>query len=143
MIQRHIFATYINHIYPQPANQLSQPLKNFLDEPVFNLTSYRDLQLKSRDVSTDCPWFLQSWVYPKSEWNWTSMWWKELSKFCFSMKNSKTTITRSFHTLREKCSNTEFSLVHIFLYFDWLKKTLHLDTFHAVTVLEMTWCREI
>ena len=36
---------------------------------------------------------------------------------------------------REKCPNTEFFLVRIFLYSDWIyrpEKTPYLDTFHAV-----------
>ena len=46
------------------------------------------------------------------------------------------------NSLREKCPNTEFFLVHIFLYSDWIfspnkgkyepEKTPHLDTLHTV-----------
>ena len=36
------------------------------------------------------------------------------------------------HPLREKCPNTEFFLVRIFLYSDQ-KKTPHLDIIHALT----------
>ena len=36
-------------------------------------------------------------------------------------------------TMREKCPNTEFFLVHIFSHSDWTRRdTPYLDTFHAV-----------
>ena len=46
--------------------------------------------------------------------------------------------------LREKCPNTEFLLVRIFLYLDWIqentyqKKNPYLDTFHAVFKTQQT-----
>ena len=52
-------------------------------------------------------------------------------------------------SLREKCPNTEFFLVHIFLYSDWMrrfheyrkirKKLRILDTFHAVIIFGYQW----
>ena len=71
MTQRHIVVTY-----SQPISWVNQV--NVILRGLFDLTWHRGLQLKSRDGSTDCPWFLQSWVYPTPEWNWTSMWWKKL-----------------------------------------------------------------
>ena len=38
-------------------------------------------------------------------------------------------------SLREKCPNTEFFLVRIFLHWDWIRRdTVYLDTFHAVKI---------
>ena len=37
------------------------------------------------------------------------------------------------YSLREKCPNSEFFLVRIFLHSDWIRRdTPHLDTFHAL-----------
>ena len=37
-------------------------------------------------------------------------------------------------TLREKFSNTEFFLVRVFLFSDWTRKSLYLDTCHAMAL---------
>ena len=63
-------------------------------------------------------------------------------------ESEKTHILAYFiQSLREKCPNTEFFLVCVFLYSNWIpcirteyrkirsKKTPYLDTFHAVSVL--------
>ena len=64
------------------------------------------------------------------------------------------------YTLREKCPNTEFFLLRIFLYSDWIpkftvnlsiqsekgkyepEKTRYLDPFHAVTISNQMFLRQ-
>ena len=43
--------------------------------------------------------------------------------------------TGLYNSLREKCPNTEFSLVRIFLHLNWIQEntTSYLDTFQVVT----------
>ena len=44
------------------------------------------------------------------------------SKFSRSLVQKKNLIRQVVFTLREKCSNTEFLLVRIFLYLDWIQE---------------------
>ena len=71
----------------------------------------------------------------------------------WTYNNNFFTLLLVYHTLREKCPNTELFLVLIFLYSDWIRRftpkisvvspkigkhrpeiTPYLDTFHAVTL---------
>ena len=53
---------------------------------------------------------------------------------CFPVNFATFLRTPYFQTLRKKFPNTEFFLVRIFLYSDWIltRKAPNLDTFHAV-----------
>ena len=56
---------------------------------------------------------------------------------CKEGKGNKLIIIHFYtNTPREKWPNTEFLLIHIFPYLDWIRagKTPYLDTFHAVTI---------